>query len=130
MPLSAQDVQLWLCMMHEVQPIHKAHVMPCHVHAHTVTNRVPSPRENYPTPIRLTWDLHGMTVQQAHVLVMRQIDQLHDQVKYITFITGRSGIMHTEFPHWVSQSPWVKSVESVHTGGTYRVWFKRVNKRS
>lgn len=130
MPLSAQDLQLWLSVMHEVQPLHKPYVMPSHVHVAPCMNRGQTHQVTSQTPLKLTWDLHGMTVQQAHVLVMHQIDQLHDQVKYITFITGRSGIMHEEFPHWVSQSPWVKSVESVHAGGTYRVWFKRINRRT
>lgn len=76
-----------------------------------------------------TWDLHGMTISEAHDLTMNQIDHLKNSHKYVTFITGKSGIMNQEFTHWLDGNPQVRKVDVINGGGAYRVWFKKVRQK-
>lgn len=78
---------------------------------------------------RHTWDLHGMTVSQAHELTLNQIHQLHSKYKYVTFITGKSGQMNQEFRHWLDRHPQVRNIEVSNDGGAYRVWFKKARQK-
>jgi DNA-nicking Smr family endonuclease len=125
--MSAQDRELWLMSMKDVMPLNKpSHQVPVCSQFTTVEKLRVSPGDIMcVNQIRHRWDLHGMTVQQAHVLVMHQIDQLHEQVKYVTFITGKSGQISKEFPHWVSAISYVRACEILNQGGAYRVWFHR-----
>lgn len=96
------------------------------------TPRMPSQDVFKPSPAappKHTWDLHGMTVQDAHMLTLSQIDDLKHTHKYVTFITGKSGIMNQEFTHWLDENPQVRKVDVINGGGAYRVWFKKVRQK-
>lgn len=72
-----------------------------------------------------TWDLHGMTLMDAHAKVNREIDESRQLFKYMTFITGKSGRMREEFAHWLAQNAHVSRCEPTHDGGAFRIWFKK-----
>ena len=60
-------------------------------------------------PVVRTLDLHGMTVQQAHDMLISFIRSAHaDQVRHVEIVTGRGsgqsgGAIRREFPHWLNR---------------------------
>jgi DNA-nicking Smr family endonuclease len=71
-------------------------------------------------------DLHGVTVQDAHVRSTMLVDQNHSNgVRSYVVVTGKSGVICREFPDWMAQNPSVQSVEPLNGGGAYRVKLKR-----
>lgn len=116
MSLSDKDRELWRMAMKDVKPFYHDHVAPV---------SLPVFAAKLPPPQRHTWDLHGMTVRQAHELTLQQINQLQHTYRFATFITGKSGQMNQEFRHWLEGNPHVRNIEVSNDGGAYRVWFKK-----
>lgn len=106
--------------MKDVQPLDHDQVAPV---------QSPLLASKLPQPPRHTWDLHGMTVSQAHELTLSQIHQLQSKYKFVTFITGKSGQMNQEFRHWLDRHPHVRNIEVSNDGGAYRVWFKKARQK-
>jgi DNA-nicking Smr family endonuclease len=116
MGISDKDRELWRMTMKDVKPLHV-----CQVPLAPMTQKSSPP----PNTVKHTWDLHGMTLKDAHDLTLNQIEDLKHSHKYATFITGKSGIMKQEFTHWLDQNPLVRKVDVINGGGAYRVWFKK-----
>ena len=116
MALTDRDRELWRAAMKDVKPLDKNSVVTSQPRASVVTK--PEIRQHH------TWDLHGMTLKEAHQHTLSQIEQQHQDWRFVTFVTGKSGQMRHEFESWLSTNPHVKSVESTNDGGAYRVWFK------
>jgi DNA-nicking Smr family endonuclease len=77
----------------------------------------------YPMP---SIDLHGQTVQDAHLRSAALVDQNRSNgVHSYVVVTGKSGVICREFPDWMEQNPAVQSVEPMNGGGAYRVKLKR-----
>lgn len=116
MPISDKDREIWRKAMQGVQPIQHDQVprtsQSC-VQIHPVSN------------VNHTWDLHGMTLMDAHEKVNREIDQSRESFKYMTFITGKSGQMQKEFAHWLTTNSHVSRCEPLNDGGAFRIWFKK-----
>jgi DNA-nicking Smr family endonuclease len=118
MPISDKDRELWRMVMQDVKPLQHDVVTPeptCVPRINTQPHTTPSH----------TWDLHGMTLQDAHALVQSEISQSQHTFKYMTFITGKSGQMQKEFSNWLSQHAHVHRCEPLNGGGAYRIWFKK-----
>lgn len=76
-------------------------------------NPLPIPKI-YKTTLKTVLDLHGMTLQQAFCAVNQFI--LNHSItgsKKITIITGKSGPILKEFPSWISQNNYVRSINPV-----------------
>jgi DNA-nicking Smr family endonuclease len=116
MPLSDKDREIWRMAMQGVKPITHDQV---HQTSLITFKSKPTPELSH------TWDLHGMTLMDAHAKVNRVIDGSHDSFKYMTFITGKSGQMQKEFPDWLRTHPHVHRVDVTTDGGAYKVWFKK-----
>jgi hypothetical protein len=114
--LSQQDQLIWDHYKQDVKPI--------------LHDKVPS-ASHFPVKVRPvrnvnhTWDLHGMTLMDAHATVNREIDESRNSFKYMTFITGKSGQMQKEFPDWLRHHPHVHRCEPLNDGGAFRIWFKK-----
>ena len=116
MPLSDKDREIWRIAMQNVKPI--------------TSDQVPltsnsSVKLNRESNVNHTWDLHGMTLMDAHAKVNSEIAQSRESFKYMTFITGKSGTMQKEFPDWLRNHPHVHKVDATNNGGAYKVWFKK-----
>jgi DNA-nicking Smr family endonuclease len=69
-------------------------------------------------------DLHGMTVQQAHQSVIDHVTSNNSKHKWVTIITGKSGVIRSEAESWLSSQPGVSSVTVAKSGGAFMVKFK------
>jgi DNA-nicking Smr family endonuclease len=73
-----------------------------------------------------TIDLHGLTVNEAFERVRNVITTAkHSGLREITIITGKSGVIRKEFPHWVARGEDVREVKELHGGGSFLVKFKK-----
>jgi DNA-nicking Smr family endonuclease len=68
-------------------------------------------------------DLHGFTVDEAYREVR---DFLDGKTRMVTVITGRSGVIRREFPHWLAQFSNVSSYEETNDGGAFKVKLKKL----
>lgn len=118
MPISDKDRELWRMVMQDVTPLHHDVVTPEPTCVSSIKAQ-PCPDAHH------TWDLHGMTLQDAHAKVQSEIAHARHTFKYMTFITGKSGQMQKEFSHWLSQQAHVHRCEPLNGGGAYRIWFKK-----
>jgi hypothetical protein len=67
-------------------------------------------------------DLHGMTVYEAFNRVKSFVQDAYlADVRRVTIITGKSGVIASEFPLWVERYP-VQRSELLRGGGAYRVF--------
>jgi len=74
-------------------------------------------------------DLHGLTLSEAHRYTMDFVDGASG--KYVMVITGLSGQIKKEFPHWFSNHKTVRQIEEMNGGGAYKIHFKKkLTKRS
>lgn len=73
-------------------------------------------------------DLHGMTLDAAHALVRRMLDERSDR-RSITVVTGKSGAIRREFLHWIDGHAAVSRIEELRGGGAFRLHFKRRSRR-
>ena len=116
MPISDKDREIWRMAMQDVKPIQHDKV-PSTSHAPVQVHPVRN--------VNHTWDLHGMTLMDAHAKVNREIDESRQSFKYMTFITGKSGQMQKEFAHWLATNSHVHRCEPLNDGGAFRIWFKK-----
>jgi hypothetical protein len=75
------------------------------------------------------WDLHGMTLDEAHQLAISQVQTHQGKSGSVTFITGKSGQMRNEFCHWLDREQGISRIESLNGGGAFRVWFKKIKNK-
>ncbi|CAM6054947.1 unnamed protein product [Sphagnum tenellum] len=73
-----------------------------------------------------TVDLHGMTIAEAHSKVLATLDLWRGKAKSITFITGQSGGIRSEFVHWLSDHAAIRRIEPMNGGGAFKVFLKKV----
>lgn len=72
------------------------------------------------------FDLHGKTTGEGFKATHEAIEwSLRDGLKEITVITGRSGVMRQEFPHWLENHPNVQSITPARCGGSFRVKLRK-----
>jgi DNA-nicking Smr family endonuclease len=73
-----------------------------------------------------TLDLHGYTIAAAFLAVNAFIERGHaDGFKFLTIITGRSGVIAKEFPEWMSRNGLVKQSQLQNNRGSYRVFLSK-----
>lgn len=72
-------------------------------------------------------DLHGLTVAQAHAATKGFLASAAANHRAVTIITGLSGEIKREFPHWFEDGN-VRTIEEINGGGGYRIRFKRRRK--
>ena len=94
---------------------------------------LPPPKPPKPVPIENSHhlDLHGLTLHQAHAQTLDKIVKCRGTHKSLVFVTGKSGQIRQEFPHWLETHPMVRSVKEINGGGAFRVHYRKVslNKR-
>jgi DNA-nicking Smr family endonuclease len=120
MSLSDKDREIWRMAMRDVKPLPQT-TPP------ELISKIPSAKP--PARDSHIWDLHGMTINQAHELTLNQVQQHSGQRRSVTFITGKSGQMNREFPQWLDLHPGVRRIDSLNGGGAYRVWFKKIKNK-
>ena len=118
MSLSDKDKQIWQSYVKDVTPLHHDLVKP------DVVPRIKKQPEDV-CRVNGLMDLHGLTLQQAHVSVHEQLNAHHNTLRYMTVVTGKSGQMSKEFPHWLENHAHVHRLESLNDGGAFRIWFKK-----
>jgi DNA-nicking Smr family endonuclease len=69
-----------------------------------------------------TLDLHGMTLAEAHATTNAFLAHCHE--RSVTIVTGISGAIHREFPHWLDKHP-IGRIEPMNGGGAFRVHLRR-----
>ena len=121
MPISDKDREIWHKAMQDVKRI---------THDQVPKTSQSCVQVNPVSNVNHTWDLHGMTLMDAHAKVNREIDQSRESFKYMTFITGKSGQMQKEFPDWLRHHPHVSRVDATNMGGAYKVWFKKTRQQN
>lgn len=73
-------------------------------------------------------DLHGYILHTAYTSVFDFIDQSHTMgFKTVMIITGRSGQIFEEFPHWVKAHNKVRKIELQPNKGSWKIWLKKQN---
>lgn len=68
-------------------------------------------------------DLHGMTTQQAYEHTKHFVHR-SDGSKKLTIITGKSGQIRNEFPHWMDKLPVVHAFAELPGSGAFNIWIK------
>jgi DNA-nicking Smr family endonuclease len=76
-------------------------------------------------PSSATIDLHGLTLDSAHKLVLERIGSASLENRSLLFITGKSGLIRQEFSRWLENHASVRQVEELNGGGAFRVHFRR-----
>lgn len=85
----------------------------------------PSIRNRY---IGRSLDLHGLVLHRAYVDVQDFFDNSYTAgYKTVLVITGRSGKIFEEFPHWAHSHSKVKKIELQPNKGSWKVWLKKKN---
>lgn len=70
-------------------------------------------------------DLHGLTVWNAFQETKSFVEKAYfAQVRRVTVITGRSGVIRDEFVEWVSRYP-VQRYELLNGGGAFRLFINK-----
>lgn len=69
-------------------------------------------------------DLHGMTVQEAYRAVLAFVER-SNAPRLLTIVTGLSGVICREFPHWLANHPRISSFSEANGGGAFTVRLKR-----
>jgi DNA-nicking Smr family endonuclease len=116
MPLRDEDKTLWQQAMKDVQPLISSHVS-------CPPPSIPKILPKLHTAHH-TWDLHGMTLSEAHQLA---VSKIHNNTEFnsMLFITGKSGSIQQEFLHWLQGCKGVRKVVPLAGGGSFRVYFKK-----
>jgi DNA-nicking Smr family endonuclease len=71
-------------------------------------------------------DLHGDTIASAHTRTLGMVEEKRKAgVASFVVVTGKSGAICREFPHWMERANGVRSIEILNGGGAYRVTLKR-----
>ncbi len=107
--MKRQDVEDWAKVTETVTPLGEA-IDPTKAPLHV---RLPVGRG------RDTIDLHGLVLKDAHTALM--VFLRDTKRKTVTVITGRSGEIKREFPHWVSDHPKVKTIRELPNRGSFEV---------
>lgn len=115
--MTPEDVRLWKLVTEGIIPLNFP------VSAAAIR---PSARPVLQNPAPTVLDLHGLTLQAAHAAVRRFVSQArHNGMRHVVVITGLSGGIRREFPHWVEQLPEVRRSETLNGGGAFRLHFAR-----
>lgn len=70
-------------------------------------------------------DLHGLPVHDAYRVTLAFLVRAKDVHREVTVITGRSGSIRREFPHWVERRAEVRRCEPLNGGGAFRLHLRR-----
>lgn len=85
-----------------------------------VVNSIHTPHNRYFSP---TLDLHGMSVNQAHIETKTFFYKAKlFKLKYVRIITGLSGQIKREFPFWLENMSGIRRVEVLSGGGSFKIY--------
>jgi DNA-nicking Smr family endonuclease len=77
-------------------------------------------------PVPPSIDLHGRTVQDAYDTVRTYVAAaLAAGHENVVVVTGRSGTIRAEFPHWAEKLPGVRRAEVLPGDGAFRLKLRR-----
>jgi DNA-nicking Smr family endonuclease len=114
-----EDKEEWLRAINGVQPLEQKQVIS--------QKDVPV----YTTPVRevLSYDLHGMTVQQAFDHTIKLCARAYEySLHQITIITGKSGQIRQEFEAWMDNprlAAYVRFIRPLPNGGSFNVYIRK-----
>lgn len=75
---------------------------------------------------RKTIDLHGLILHEAYKRTQEYFDRAYENgEKTVTVITGRSGNIQEEFPHWANNHSKVRRIELKPNKGSWKVWLEK-----
>lgn len=73
-----------------------------------------------------TIDLHGLYLNDAYKKTREYFDRAYENgEKTVTVITGRSGNILEEFPHWANSHSKVRRIELKPNKGSWKVWLEK-----
>lgn len=111
--LVGDDRRVWRYVCRKVTPMGQ----------HERIRTAPPLRRNHSEPLL---DLHNLTVRDAHTAALRHLDQAASMgFDHVTIVTGKSGPISTEFPHWLHSRQDVRKTVCLNDGGAWQVWLKR-----
>lgn len=120
MGLTQADRDVWSRATKDVTPLGQARVGPTAGDHFTM---VVSPRA---LPYHPTLDLHGLTVQEAFLVVRDHIENgALLGYKVLTIISGKSGQINIEMPRWADRISAVRSITPKNGGGAWEVCLKK-----
>ena len=62
-------------------------------------------------------DLHGYTVHDANMIFCQYIDTAKSiNINHVIIITGKSGIIRQEFPHWIEGNIYITKAKMINEG--------------
>lgn len=118
--LNKADRDIWSRATKDVNPLGQPRVGPVGGHQFA---KVAEPRavEYHPAV-----DLHGLTIQEAYLVVRDHIENgALLGYKRLTIVSGKSGQINQELPRWAGQISAVRSVTPMNGGGAWEICLKR-----
>jgi hypothetical protein len=87
---------------------------------------VPVPTHSPPKPrTACVLDLHGMTAAEAYAAFCAFVAGGKGGYKYLTVVTGKSGVIRREFEHWTANCADIRRVDTLNGGGAFRVYLRK-----
>lgn len=112
------DKEEWLRAVNGVQPLEQKQ---------TVSQKDKPVFTTTPREV-LTYDLHGMTVQQAFDHTVKLVERAYEYgLPQITVITGKSGQIRREFESWIDNpviGKFVRFMRPLPNGGSFVVYLR------
>jgi DNA-nicking Smr family endonuclease len=111
--LGSDDGRVWRYVCRRVTPMGQ----------HEVLRTAPPLRTKHAEPLL---DLHNLTIASAHAAALDHIQRCsREGITKVTIVTGKSGPISTEFPHWLHNRSEVRRSAPLNDGGAWEVWLKR-----
>ena len=118
--LSKADRDIWSRATKDVTPLGQPSLGPVAGHQFA---KVSAPRAVEYSP---TLDLHGLTIQEAYLVVRDHIENgALLGYKRLTIISGKSGQINVEMPKWAERLPAVRSITPMNGGGAWEVCLRK-----
>jgi hypothetical protein len=118
--LTKDDVSIWGLITRSVNKLRGA---PASVSTGPIVLVAPTPAVEHFEPVL---DLHGYNIHQAFAIARKHLAKARSLgVRRVTVITGKSGEMNREFPHWFSDRPEISRITAKNGGGAWDLWLKR-----
>ena len=118
--LSKADRDIWALATKGVTPLGQPSLGPVVGHQFA---KVSVPRAVEYSP---TLDLHGLTIQEAYLVVRDHIENgALLGYKRLTIISGKSGQINVEMPKWAERLSAVRSITPMNGGGAWEVCLRK-----
>jgi DNA-nicking Smr family endonuclease len=110
--MKESDIKLWESFVSNIQPIKVSKVQ------NFTDKRKTTRKKHFPSVL----DLHNFTIQDAYSAFNDFMRRHYDLMsRNVLIITGKSGVIKSEFSTWASENKYVRSFEQKNGGGAYTI---------